>query len=401
MSGLDTEVAVVGGGVVGCAVAHALSRRGVAVALVEAEPELGRGASAANSGILHTGFDSPPGELETRLILRAAELREQLLGELGVQSWRCGARLTPTGTEQRAAVARLAANARANGVQASLDPDGSLRVPGETVTDPLAFLLALAGAAHRGGAELITSATVRALARTGAVGSQGNGAVGIELADGRRLLARAAVNCAGLHADELARGAGDELTEVYPRKGEFLVFAAPARESLREILLPVPSELGKGVLVFPTLDRRAIIAGPTAREREDKRDWSVEEDAAAIIIERASAVYPPLAALTPIASYAGLRPAGRSANYAIERSQAAPGLVHVAAIRSTGLSASLAIAEHVTEMLAVDGWIAPGAPRPLPAMPAVTDVAAGAAAELWWERAARRSREAAGRAGAR
>ena len=77
----DTHVAVIGGGVVGCAVAHALARRGVEVVLLEAELGLALGASGSNSGILHTGFDSTPGELETRLIVRSAELREELLDE--------------------------------------------------------------------------------------------------------------------------------------------------------------------------------------------------------------------------------------------------------------------------------------------------------------------------------
>src|SRR5271167_670619 len=109
---VDTQVAVIGGGVVGCAVAHALARRGVQAVLLEAEMGLALGASGANSGILHTGFDSAPGELETRLILRSAALRDELLDELGVSVWRCGARLTPSDEDERAAVARLAENAR-------------------------------------------------------------------------------------------------------------------------------------------------------------------------------------------------------------------------------------------------------------------------------------------------
>src|SRR5271168_4317465 len=129
---VDTQVAVIGGGVVGCAVAHALARRGVQAVVLEAEPGLALGASGANSGILHTGFDSKPGELETQLILRSAALREELLGELGVAVWRCGALLQAAGGGDRHAVVReLAENARANGVEAHLEQDGSLTVPGE------------------------------------------------------------------------------------------------------------------------------------------------------------------------------------------------------------------------------------------------------------------------------
>jgi glycerol-3-phosphate dehydrogenase len=377
----DTHVAVIGGGVVGCAVAHALARRGVEVVLLEAELGLALGASGTNSGILHTGFDSTPGELETRLILRSAALREDLLDELGVAVWRCGARLAPSGEEERAAVARLAENARANGVEVRLDEDGSLTVPGETVSDPVAYAHALAGAAQTGGATIVLGVRVSGLA---AAGAPGEGLV-VTLDTGERLRVRAAVNCAGLYADELARSAGDELPDVYPRKGEFLVFAAPQDPPLERILLPVPSALGKGVLVFPTLDRRAVIAGPTARERMDKRDRSVEADAAELILAKARRMYPALEGLEPIGSYAGLRTAGRDANYVIERSRALPALVHVAAIRSTGLSASLGIGEHVVAMLAEAGAIAPGDVRALPTP------APAAAGDRWWERATRAS----------
>jgi glycerol-3-phosphate dehydrogenase len=362
MSAAGSRVAVIGGGVVGCAVAHALARRGVPALLLEAQAQLTTGASATNSGILHTGFDSHPGELETRLILRAAQLRPELLDELGLEVWRCGARLSPCGEPEREAVAALAVNARTNGVEAVLERDGSLRVPGETVSDPLAFVQALAGAAEAGGAEVRLGARVVGLA----AGSHADG-IEVMLSGGELLRARAAVNCAGLFADALARAAGDELPAIYPRKGEFLVFEPPrGQPPLEQILLPVPSSMGKGVLVFPTLDRRFVIAGPTAREREDKGDWTVEPDAHALIFERALAIHPPLAQARHVDAYAGLRTAGRGgANYLIERSCSLPGLVHVAAIRSTGLSAAPAIGELVAEMLAQDGLVELSPPRAL------------------------------------
>ena len=397
---------------VGCAVAHALARRGVHAVLLEAEADLALGASGANSGILHTGFDSKPGELETRLILRAAALREELLEELGVDVWRCGARLTPNGADQRTAVTTLAQNARSNGVEADLDADGSLRVPGESIVDPVAFVRALAGAAQAGGAKLRLGARVIGLAAASCeapTGARDEGAaarrgVCVEVETGERLHVLAAVNCAGLYADDVAHGAGDDLVEVYPRKREFLVFAAPQGPQLEEILLPVPSALGKGVLVFPTLDRRAVIAGPTARERADKRDWSVERDAGELIVAKARSMYPALDGLEPSAAYAGLRPAGRDANYVIERSKTIPGLVHVAAIRSTGMSASLAIGEHLVAMLAEEGAITPGPvrslPSPLPSFSPSSSSSSSSASrapdgsvtpQTWWERAARRS----------
>lgn len=378
IASLDGQVAVIGGGVVGCAVAHALARRGVATILLEAEDELGTAASGANSGILHTGFDSLPGALETRMILRSAQLRDELLAELDVPVWRCGARMRATDAQGREALARLAANAAGNGVETVPGGEGELLIPGESATDPAAFTRALGLAAAAHGATLMTSTPVSGLA------AEPDGAVAVALADGERLRMSAVVNCAGLYADEVAALAGGAAFAVYPRKGEFLVFEQDPAQPLREILLPVPSQAGKGVLVFPTVDGH-LVTGPTARDREDKEDWSVEPDAAETILAKAVAMFPPLQDLEPIAAYAGLRPAGRGVNYVIEPSLFLPGLIDVAAIRSTGLSAAFGIGEHVAAMVADIGPVELG-PAQDPAEPQ-----AAPADEPWWRRAARRS----------
>jgi glycerol-3-phosphate dehydrogenase len=376
MAQTDTQVAIIGGGVVGSAVTHALTRRRVGAVLLESEPDLALGASGTNSGILHTGFDSIPGELETQLILRSAVLREELCDELGLAVWRCGARLLAAGAQERVALRALAANAQTNGVQVHLDSDGSLAIPGEAVTDPVAFTLALAGAAAAGGATVRTGACVTAVAAA----ARGPSSVELTVNGVERLTARAVANCAGLFADDIARLAGDETVAIYPRKGEFLVFGGQALEPVGEILLPMPSSAGKGVLVFPTVDGH-VIAGPTARDRTDKSDWSVEDDAAELIMARATRVSPALSDAEVVGSYAGLRPAGGNRNYVIEHSRALPGLVHVAAIRSTGLSASLAIGEHVAAMLVEAADLTPDDPRPLPTP------RRQAADAPWWKRA--------------
>jgi glycerol-3-phosphate dehydrogenase len=373
---IDADVAVVGAGVVGCATALALARRGASVVVLEAEPEPGLAASGTNSGILHTGFDSTPGQLETELILRSAALRDPLLEALGVPVLRCGAVLRPLRDEQREAVAALATGARRNGVEVRLrEHDGALEVPGEAVTDPVCYTLALAAAAGRHGAELRTAASVTAIEPDGS---------GLAVADagGRRVRCRVVVNCAGLRADEVARLAGDDSFEIYPRKGEFLVFEAPDDEPLDRILLPVPSKRTKGMLVFPTIDGH-VIAGPTAVDGDDKDDWSVRPEARDEILDSVIPLWPALEGKEPVAAYAGLRPAGRGVNYAIGPSAACAGLVNVAAIRSTGLTASLGIAEHVCGIVE-DLGLPLGPERPLDPAPAA------ALSGPWWRRTAER-----------
>jgi glycerol-3-phosphate dehydrogenase len=310
-----TGVAVIGGGVVGTAVTLALARRGVETVLYEARDRLAGAASGTNSGILHTGFDSPPGELETQLILRSAALRDPVLEALGIPVRRCGALLHDRVIE------------------------------GESITDPVHYTRALAAAAQACGAEIRLGERVT------------------------ERLPGLTVNCAGLYADEVARLYGDDSFAIYPRKGEFFVFDGIA---LDRILLPVPTRRTKGVLVFPTLDGK-VVAGPTAVDQADKEDWSVRPEALAEVREKAAELLPAIADAEPIASYAGLRPAGRDCNYVIRR--ASDALINVAAIRSTGLTASLGIAEYVADMLA------PGVPEePLPS------VSVEPAKEPWWRR---------------
>lgn len=368
----DVEVAIVGAGVVGDAVALALARRGVTVAVLEAEPEPALAASATNSGILHLGFDSVPGELETALIARSAVLRPSVLGALGVPVLSCGALVRGRSPADREALAALARNAARNGVAALLEGD-RLAIPGESVTDPVAFSFALLGAAQRHGAVLRTRFRVVALERA----RQGFTLVA---ESGERVSARLAVNCAGLRADAVAALAGDHSFAIYPRKGEFLVFAPAPAQRLDRILSPLPSRRTRGVLAFPTVDGM-VVAGPTAVDQEDKDDWSVRPEARAEIVAGVSGLYPPLADAEPVFAYAGLRPAGRGTNYVIGPSPACPRLVNVAAIRSTGLSASLGIAERVAELVAALG-VALGPERELE--PGPTPAPRGS----WWRRTA-------------
>ena len=310
----------------GCAVALHLVRRGRRVTLLEADRDVALSASGTNSGILHTGFDSTPGELETALIRRAVPLRDAAIDALGIPVRRCGARM-------RDAPPEIDANASAVGVQVRRDgPD--LLIPGEAVTDPVAMAQAIRGEAVRLGLELRLGAAV-----TGTLPQFD-----------------VVINCAGLRADEVARLFGDDSFAVRPRKGEFLVFAD---QGVTEILLPRPTKLTKGVLVFPTLDGHTI-CGPTALDLDDKTDWTVRPQARDELRAKAQEVLgrDPGA---PVFAYAGLRPAGRHGeNYVIGWSSYSDRLINVAAIRSTGLSAAFGIADHVgSDLLGVDGPPAP------------------------------------------
>lgn len=347
MSHITATVTIIGGGVAGAAVAYTLAHRGVDTLLLEAGPELALAASGTNSGCLHSGFDSAQGQLETELILRTNRLRGEVLDALGIPVLRSGARLEPHGPNDSTVIAQLAANAATNGVEVSVEEDGALVVPGEWITDPVHFTLSLAASSAAAGARIQTDARVTGIDTV-------DDGLEVTVADGRRFMTSYVVNCAGLYGDEIAGLLGDDSFEIYARKGEFFVFELPDGEHLDHILLPVPTKRTKGVLVFPTLDGH-VVAGPTAFDQEDKEDWSVRPSARDEILEKAFLQFPALRGLEPVAEYAGLRPAGADANYVIGVSPACDRLVNVAAIRSTGLSASLGIGDFVADLLAEAG----------------------------------------------
>lgn len=355
------DVAIVGAGVVGCAIARDLARRPrLRVALLDAQDDVGQGTSKANTAILHTGFDATPGTLEARLVREGYARLGAYAAETGIPVERVGALLVAWDAEQLAALPRLAGKAARNAYPDTvlLGPEelyarephlgpgalGALHVPGESVICPWTTTLAYATQAVRAGVDLHLNTAVR----------------GADRADGHLLTtsrgtlrARHLVNAAGLHADTLDRALGHDDFTVTPRRGQLLVYDKFARPLVRHILLPVPTALGKGVLVAPTVHGNVLL-GPTAEDLRDKRATGSTADGTAALREQGRRVLPALLEEEVTAVYAGLRAATGQEDYRIT---AHPGqaYVTVGGIRSTGLTASLAIAAHVTGLLADGG----------------------------------------------
>ncbi|MFF8860772.1 NAD(P)/FAD-dependent oxidoreductase [Streptomyces sp. NPDC015139] len=363
------DVAIVGAGVVGCAVARRLAHHPrLRVALVEAQDDVGQGTSKANTAILHTGFDATPGTLEARLVREGHRLLGAYAAESGIPVEQTGALLVAWDEEQLAALPRLAGKAERNDCadtrlltsaevyarEPQLGPGalGALLVPRESVICPWTTTLAYATQAVRAGTDLHLGTAVREVERT---------------ADGHRLTTtrgivrtRYLVNAAGLHADTLDRLLGHEDFTVTPRRGQLLVYDRFARPLVRHILLPVPTALGKGVLVAPTVHGNVLL-GPTAEDLSDRRATESTAEGLARLREMGRRILPALLDEEVTAVYAGLRAATEHEDYRIT---AHPGqaYVTVGGIRSTGLSASLAIADHVAGLLA-DLGLDPGPVR--------------------------------------
>ena len=385
------DVVIIGAGVVGTAIARALGRYELSCVLVDAAGDVGTGTTKANTAILHTGFDAVPGSLESRLVRRGSALLRDYAAQAGIPVERTGALLIAWTPGQEAELPAITEKSRQNGYTAvrpvtsgelyrrepHLGPGAlaALEIPDESILCPWTTPLAYATEAVRAGVRLLLNTRVTGItaaslqpAGSGTGGSPvagragGNGASGEAGTDVRghvlatsrgELRCRWLVNAAGLESDRIDRMLGGGGFTIRPRRGELIVFDKLARPLIRSILLPVPTAQTKGVLVAPTVYGNVLL-GPTAEDIDDVGDTATTAAGLAALRGAGRAIVPGLLDEEVTATYAGLRAATEHRDYQIEidwqRHYAC-----AAGIRSTGLSASLGIAEYVLEGLGAAG----------------------------------------------
>ena len=351
------DIAVIGGGIVGAAIARDLAAYDLSVAVLEARDDIGDGTSKANTAILHTGFDAKPGTLESQLVRRGHELLGAYAISTGIPVERTGALLVAWNDEEFEALPGLRDKAVSNGYQHCelIGPEevyaqvpalaagarGGLTVPDESIICTWTTNLALATDARQRSVEILLQSRV--------TGVEIGEATTTLHTDSGAVTARWVVNAAGLGADYLDREFGFDRFTVTPRRGELFVFDKLTRNMVERIVLPVPSSRGKGVLVSPTIYGNVML-GPTAEDRTDRADTSTSESGFEFLRSKGEALLPDLLREEVTATYAGLRAAIDHGDYLID---VAPGQRYllVGGIRSTGLTAGMAIAEYVVGML--------------------------------------------------
>lgn len=351
------DVAVIGAGVVGTAIARELSRYETRVGLIEAAHDVGVGTTKANTSLLHTGFDARPGTLEADLVSQGHGLLTTQAPELGIPVERVGALMLAWSDEELRALDGVERNARRNGYQRTrpvavaeiyqrephLAPGvrGGLEIPDEgimcTFTTPLAFAIH----AVVNGTTLLLDTPVTSI--------RSNGGLHVLNSPQGPIMARWVVNAAGLHSDAVDQMFGHDDFRITPRRGQLVVFDKLARRLVGRILLPVPSAQTKGVLVAPTVFGNVLL-GPTAEDLHDRTATQTTADGVASLLADGARLVPDLLAEEVTATYAGLRAATDDADYQIAPFSSQR-YVRVAGIRSTGLSASLGIAVHVRHLL--------------------------------------------------
>ena len=352
------DIAVIGGGVVGLAILRRFAMSGLSCVLLEKGADILSGASKGNSALLHTGFDAPAKSLELQCMQTGYQEYLDIRQKLNLPLLETGALVVAWTDEELAALDGIVEKAHANDVsdvkrlsqtelrirepQISKQSLGAALVPGEHVIDPWSAPLAYAHQAIAHGAVIMRNAEVTSVERANSdwqIASRAG-----------EVTAGTIINAAGLFGDHVEALAHESSFTIKPRKGQFVVFDKSAAKLARSIILPVPSELTKGVVLFRTIFGNLAI-GPTAEETDERENPSTDSATLEKLKSRAIEIVPALKDIDVTAIYAGLRPATQHKDYVIEAHKQ-KNWITVAGIRSTGLTASLGIAQHVVKLYA-------------------------------------------------
>jgi glycerol-3-phosphate dehydrogenase len=354
------DIAIIGGGVVGTAIARELSRYDLKAILLEARPELGEEASKGNSALMCSGVDVPAGTLERKLVKRGYARYCAEAPAMGLPIRKVGAIVLAWTEEQEAALNKDLAAALKEGFAAEaldraevycrwphLGPGirCGLWLPDEAIVDPFSTPHAYALDALENGIEIRRSWRVQR-AEPLPQGWRLSGADG-------RLDARCVVNAGGIRGDEVDALGGYSDFAIRPRRGQYMILDKSARAIHDVIAMPAPTPSTRGILIAPTIFGNVLV-GPTAEDVTDRDDRQVTEDGLRQLRQAIATMVPALAAQPVNTIFAGMRPATQFRDYQIIPRVAQRWLT-VGGIRSTGLSASLGIAEHVANLL-IPAW---------------------------------------------
>lgn len=356
-----TDVLVIGGGITGCAVLWTLARYTVSVRLLERADDLATGATKANSAIVHGGYAEPHEKWKGRLCYEGRRQFPALERQLGFGFKPIGSLVLAFDAAQRQELVALMDNGIRNGLtdlellegsqvrqmEPNVNPavQYALYCRGAGVCSPFGLAYAMAENALANGAEICLRSGVVAMERT----AEG---FAVRTSDGRVHRARYVVNAGGLDAAQVARLVEDASFSIHPRGGEYLLMRQGTGSLVRRVLFQMPTRMGKGILVTPTVYGNLLI-GPDAVDAEvQSRDTHPE---------RLRQVYAQAQLTTDkldigqfLRSFAGVRPVSDTDDFILERS-AVPGLIHAAGIQSPGLTAAPAVAARVRDLLADAG----------------------------------------------
>lgn len=350
------DVIIIGGGVTGCAAAAELAKYQLDVCLVEKESDVCEGTSKANSAIVHAGFDAEPDTLKAKLNVRGNAMIAELSDKLDFAFKNNGAMVLCFEEDRLTDLKKLREKGEKNGVagleilsgdeararepRLSKEVKYALYAPTSGIVCPFEMTLAFAENAYANGVEFRLSTEVTAIEKN----SEGWKVT----TDKGEILGRYIFNCAGVYADKIAEMANAGDFRIIPRKGEYMLMDKDAGETVSHTIFQLPTKMGKGVLVTPTVHGNLLV-GPTAEDIDDKENTSTTTGGLAEIRAKSALSVEGLPFGKVITGFTGLRAVGDTNDFIIN--EGAEGFFNAAGIESPGLTSAPAIAEMLREML--------------------------------------------------
>ena len=353
------DVVIAGAGVIGAMLARELSKYNLSVCVLEKDNDVACGASKANSGIVHGGFDPEPDTLKAKLNVEGVEKLFETAKMLNVPIKRNGSFVCAFGEDENDAITELYERGIKNGVEGlkiltgdearkeepllSKEITRVLSVSNSGIVCPYDLTIAAMGNAMDNGVELKCNFEISEIVKE-------NDIFTVKETSGERVSAKYIVNCAGGNSDKVANMVGDTSFEIIPRAGEYLLLDKAEGTRVSHTIFQVPSKEGKGILVTPTVDGN-LLTGPTASVVSGPEDKGTTISGMDTVIRLAAKSVPSVNFRNVITSFCGVRSSEKNGDFIIEESKVAKNFVNVAAIDSPGLSSCVAIAEYTVDIL--------------------------------------------------
>lgn len=354
------DVIIIGGGVIGCAIAQNLSKYKLNIIVLEKGIEVCQGTSKANSAIIHAGYDAPEGSLKSKLNIMGAKMFPSLSEKLGFIYIKSGSLVLAYNEDDIKQINELYERGVKNGVDGlelisgekarELEPElsnevvSALYCDSAGIIDPFGFTYALIENAIENGTELITQTEVLGI-------EKGNKIKVITNKD--EYLADIVINAAGVNSGAVQNMAGDSEFKIQPTKGVYRLLDSDTKTKVSRVIFQTPTKKGKGILVIPTYHGNLML-GPTAEYTEDGADTSVSEESLDMVDALARKSVPNIDIKSSIRVFTGVRAKPDTGDFMIFNSKVIPGVYHVGGIESPGLASSPAIAEYVKDMIKKD-----------------------------------------------
>ena len=358
------DVAIIGAGVTGSAIARELSRYQLRICVIEKEEDVCDGTSKANSAIIHAGFDAEPGTLKAKLNVRGNELMTTLSKELDIPFRRNGSLVVCTKEQSREGLEHLLEKGKANGVPdlqilereqlLAMEPNLSddvtcaLYAPTGGIVCPFHMTMAFAENACTNGVSFFLNTKVTFIEKT--EDGYRIHTVHTDTSEEELFEAKLIVNAAGVYADTLNNMVSEHKLHITARKGEYVLLDKSAGSHVSHTVFQLPSAMGKGVLVTPTIHGNLLV-GPTAVDVEDKEAVNTTAEGLASLSATCARSVKNVPLRQVITSFAGLRAHEDGDDFVIGEAPDAKGFLNVAGIESPGLSSAPAIAELVRKMV--------------------------------------------------